>query len=296
MIKLLKPYMMPLSMLAGALFYPFFSLFHFLTPGMIFCMLFISYCGIQLKNIRFSMLHMWLILIQVGGSIAVYQLLKDWNLTLAQAGLICFFMPTATSAVVITGMLKGNTASLIAYSLLSNLAVVALSPVYFSLVGTHQHLSFFVSFLSIAQRVCILLIGPFILAACLRRFFPVAAEHIQRKSVISFYLWVFALAIVTASTVKFITLQNRNQLTDGCLITLLSLVICLFQFLAGKKMGGVYNDKIAGGQGLGQKNTIFAIWLTLTYLNPAASLGPGAYILWQNIINSWQVWRMRKVL
>jgi bile acid:Na+ symporter, BASS family len=32
------------------------------------------------------------------------------------------------------------------------------------------------------------------------------------------------------------------------------------------------------------------------YLNPIASIGPGAYVLWQNIINSYQVWLKRKSL
>jgi BASS family bile acid:Na+ symporter len=51
---------------------------------------------------------------------------------------------------------------------------------------------------------------------------------------------------------------------------------------------------IAGGQGMGQKNTILAIWLTQTYLNPIASLGPGMYVIWQNVVNSWQIWKKKR--
>jgi BASS family bile acid:Na+ symporter len=25
-----------------------------------------------------------------------------------------------------------------------------------------------------------------------------------------------------------------------------------------------------------------------------ASVGPGSYVLWQNVINSWQLWKKRK--
>jgi len=61
-------------------------------------------------------------------------------------------------------------------------------------------------------------------------------------------------------------------------------------------IGKRYDDTVAGGQGLGQKNTILAIWMAQMYLNPIASIGPGAYVLWQNIINSYQVWLKRKTL
>jgi BASS family bile acid:Na+ symporter len=53
---------------------------------------------------------------------------------------------------------------------------------------------------------------------------------------------------------------------------------------------------VAGGQGLGQKNTVLAIWMAQTFLNPISSIAPGAYVLWQNMFNSWQVWRARKTL
>lgn len=75
-----------------------------------------------------------------------------------------------------------------------------------------------------------------------------------------------------------------------------ALVVCVSQFLIGRGIGKQYDDTIAGGQGLGQKNTILAIWMAQMYLNPIASIGPGAYVLWQNLVNSYQVWRKRKTL
>ena len=58
-------------------------------------------------------------------------------------------------------------------------------------------------------------------------------------------------------------------------------------------VGGHYGDKVSGGQGLGQKNTVLAVWLALAYMHPIASIAPAAYIAWQNIINSWQLVRHR---
>ena len=47
-------------------------------------------------------------------------------------------------------------------------------------------------------------------------------------------------------------------------------------------------------QGGAQKNTAFAIWIASAYLNPLSTVGPGCYILWQNIINSVEIWQSRK--
>ena len=45
---------------------------------------------------------------------------------------------------------------------------------------------------------------------------------------------------------------------------------------------------------MGQKNTILAIWMAQNYLDPLCSIAPAAYVLWQNIINSIQLWKKGK--
>ena len=50
----------------------------------------------------------------------------------------------------------------------------------------------------------------------------------------------------------------------------------------------------ASNEALGQKNTILAIWVAHTYLTPITAVGAGSYVVWQNVINSWQLWRERK--
>ena len=74
------------------------------------------------------------------------------------------------------------------------------------------------------------------------------------------------------------------------LIALVAGVMCVAQFYIGRRIGRACGDKIAGAQGLGQKNTVLAIWMALSYLNPISSVGPAAYIAWQNTINSLQLY------
>ena len=288
--------MMPIAMTLGAVFYRFFGSIAFLTPYLIFGMLFLTYCKLKIRNIQLSRSHLWLILIQIFGSVVLFFLLKPIDLVLAQGVMICVLAPTGTAAPVVTGMLKGNVESLTAYSLLSNMSVALAAPIIFSILGSYQTMPFFTSFLAISRRVFVLLLTPFVLAIILKFIVPKATEKIGSFSSLSFYLWSFSLAIVTGKTVEFILNQNKSNYTTEILIAIGAFFVCIGQFLVGKMIGRKYNDTIAGGQSLGQKNTILAIWMAQMFLNPISSIGPGSYVLWQNIFNSYQVWRKRKTL
>jgi BASS family bile acid:Na+ symporter len=54
-------------------------------------------------------------------------------------------------------------------------------------------------------------------------------------------------------------------------------------------MGAKYHNKIASAQALGQKNTILAIWLAQTFFSPLVVVAPATYVVWQNLVNSFQL-------
>lgn len=286
--------MLPLAMLTGALFYSFFERLSFLTPYLIFIMLLITFCKLSLREIRFSRLHLWLLIIQTAGSLFIYWLLQFIDPVIAQGTFICIFAPTATAAAVITGMLGGSVASLAAYSLLSSLNIALLSPFIFSFVGTNSDMPFIQSALFIFRQVGPLLILPFICAVALQKIIPSLHSKLQRSQMISFYLWALALTIVMGKTVSFIAAQDQSNYKEESLIALFALIACFGQFILGKRIGSYFNNTISGGQALGQKNTILAIWMAQVYLSPLASIGPASYVLWQNIFNSYQLWIKRK--
>lgn len=296
MFKKLKPYMMPVAITIGAIFYRFFNELSFVTPYLIFVMLFLTYCKMKMTEIRLAPLHAWMIIIQLLGSVILYLLIRPFNELLAQATMMCVLAPTATAAPVITGMLQGDAASVTAYSLLSNLSVAVVAPVIFSFVGSYQSMPFFDSLLAISQKVVFLLITPVLAAFVLGRVNARLTSKLGEYAGLSFYLWSFALCVVSGRTVSFILEQSGSNHMIEVMIAIAAFLICVIQFLLGRKIGSKYDNTIAGGQGLGQKNTILAIWMAQTYLNPIASLGPGAYVLWQNTVNSYQIWRKRKML
>ena len=42
---------------------------------------------------------------------------------------------------------------------------------------------------------------------------------------------------------------------------------------------------------MGQKNTGFMIWLGYNYRTPVTSVAGGLYAIWQNLFNSWELYR-----
>lgn len=287
-----KTLMLPIAMAGGAVFYPWMGHLTFLSPYLIFTMLFITYCKLKLSDFRPNRFEASLIVTQVVLATAAYGLTFFWNRTVAEGVFICFFIPTATAAPVITAMLGGSISKVATYSLMCNAMVAVFGPVVFAAIGEHAEMTFLESFGLILAQVFPLIVVPLILALALRYFIPRVHEKVVGMQQLSFYLWAVSLFIVVGSCVSFaINNWTPDQTWTMVLLALGALVACLVQFKVGRIIGGKFNDKVAGGQGLGQKNTVLAVWLALAYMNPMASIAPAAYVAWQNSVNSWQLIR-----
>ena len=235
-----------------------------------------------------------MLVIQIGGAIAVYSVLSPLNVLVAEGAFICVIAPTATAAAVITDKLGGSAGSLISYTLLANLGTAIAAPALFPLIHPLSHeMSFSMAFLIILQKVFPLLICPFIAAILLRRFTPGIHKILTSYNETAFYLWAVALIVVMAQTVNTLVNEPEDGWTE-IWIALAAGAVCCLQFYIGKRIGSRYRERISGGQSLGQKNTILAIWMAHVYMSPITAIGAGSYVVWQNIINSWQLWKQRK--
>jgi len=293
MLKFFKNWTLPIAMFVGAVGYPLFIRLSFITPTLIFVMLLLTFSKISLRELKPKPLHLWLLSIQLVAAVGVYLLLRGVNEVLAQAAMVCVICPTATSAAVITGKLGGSAASLTTYTFLVNMVVAAIVPIMFPLIEPHPEITFWTASSIILGKVFVLLICPFLLSLLLRTALPKMHHTLAGLQELAFYLWAVALTIVTSQIISSL-LKYEEDLTIGVLIAVATFIICCLQFFIGKTLGSVYNDRVSGGQALGQKNTILAIWMAHTYLNPLSAVGPGFYVIWQNMINSWQLWKKRK--
>jgi BASS family bile acid:Na+ symporter len=136
-----------------------------------------------------------------------------------------------------------------------------------------------------------LLLCPLLCAELVRRFLP----HFHSLLVVKgrnlpFYLWLVALSLAIAMTSRAIA-HSDLSLWVMVAIAVVSLICCLVQFAFGRFIGSRNGEVIAGGQSLGQKNTVFAIWFAYTFLTPVTAIAGGFYSLWHNLVNTWQLYK-----
>ena len=312
-LRIYKEWTLPISIAAGTLIFLAFHLIGFLSPlkgvtesfvsyfipVLVFVMLFFTFCKINPAHMQVKKWHLILVAFQLISCGLIGGLLFEFPSfpyrIAAEGAMVCLIAPTATAAAVITGKLGGNEASLTSYTITSNLAAAIAIPLVFPLIEGKGDTSFIHQLVLISRQVFPLLIFPFFVAWGIRVFLPKVLDIILRYcGSVAFYLWGIALMVVVGQTLRSIV--NSNAAVHLIVtLSVVGLVACCVQFAAGKIIGGWYNDRISGGQGLGQKNTVFAIWVSYTYLIPITSIAPGSYILWQNIINSWQLWHYNRV-
>lgn len=290
MIKFLKTWMLPISMLGGIIFHDWIHYIEGLSPYLIFLMLFVTYTRINLRELRLTKFQMALMAVQISGCWLAYGAFYFLNPIVAQGAFLCVFICTATSAPVITGMLGGSISKLVSYSLLSILCFAFFSPLFLPAISNYGQVNFLQSFARIFIQVVPLLLGPLAAAIIVKKLFPWLHHRISNHQSIAFYLWAVALFIVMGNAVSFLISHENNNLYDLLGLAFASLLVCCLQFFVGRKIGRRFGDEITGAQGLGQKNTILAIWVAMTYMNPIVSIAPGAYVAWQNIINSTQLY------
>lgn len=259
-----------------------------LTPTLIGAMLFLTFCRVDIRQMRPRWVHLAMLLFQFVGSVAVYHLVAPLlGQTVGQGAMICVLAPIAMAAVVIGGMLGANVATMATYSLICNLVTAFVAPTILHAYGTGS-----CTFAEIIGRVAPTLIAPFVLGQLCRYVWRRGAEWFASHSQLSFYLWLFSLILVIGRTTCFILDTEADPYVEVAL-AIVALVICLVQFGVGRTLGRMSGDVVAGGQSLGQKNTVLAVWMALNFLDPVASVAPTAYIVWQNLVNSYQIYKRR---
>lgn len=291
--QMIKPWMLPLAMLTGVLFHSAIDKVQFLAPYLIFTMLLITFCKVNPRELKVDVFSLRMLAVQMLGGIAVYFAFLPFADDLAQGAFICVFCPTATAAPVITGMLGGSVARVAVYSIISNLAVAVTAPAmfeYMSGASAGGEIGFIEGFSTICIKVGPLIILPMLTAFVLLAIAPKVHHAIATRQSLSFYIWAISLIIVVGKAVSFVMKEPDDAIPGMIAIAMVSLVLCCALFIAGRRIGRRSGDPVAGAQGLAQKNTVLAIWMALNFLNPISSVAPAAYILWQNTINSAQIY------
>lgn len=280
------PWLIPIGDFAGPLLLK-------AMPYLIFTMLYVTFCRIRINDLRPRPWHFILQGIRVFLSgIAVLATLHAPSAEtrlIAMGIFVCIVCPTAAAAPVITEKLGGNIASLTVFTIIANIVTAIIIPLYFPMLERSAHIDFMTAFMLVLRRVTAVLLLPLCLALLTRRVFPRQAVVLRRQRQLPFVIWCVNLSIVMGLTLHNISVIHTSP---GLLLPLMvaPLIVSIALFSIGKFTGSHYGESIGAGQALGQKNTVVGIWLTITFLNPIASIAPCTYVIWQNLINAWQLW------
>ena len=311
-IRFLKDWTLPVAIAVGTVVYLLFYLVPFLDgagdalgevvdtifPFMVFSTLFSTYCRIDFHQMRPHRWHIGVLLAQV-----VLVALNVWIIFRVEADpeqkllwesvLTCIIGPAATAAPVVTAKIGGNINTMTAYVVISAFASALMIPAAFPLLERGVSAGFWEMFFIILQKLAMVLVAPLVLGWCVQHYAKRLCAWIVSIPDLSFYLWAAQLAVTSGVTVRNIV-HSDAALRTLLMIAVLSLILCLALFLIGRWIGSRLGDEIDGGQASFQKNTALSIWVAYVYLNPVASVGAGCYVLWQNIINSLELWQYRR--
>lgn len=264
-----------------------------ILPVVIFVMLYVTFCKIQTDDLRPRVWHFWLQGIRTALSALLVGVIaltdSPEGKVILEGVFICVICPTASAAPVVTEKLGGSIASLTVYTIIANVVTALIIPLFFPMVEKGAGITFASSFVMIFRRVVTVLLLPLCLALITRRWLPRVADAVKRQKNLAFYMWCFNLSVMMGLTLHNIAVSSVSGLTMALLLVL-PCGVTLFLFSIGKGVGRHYGDSISAGQALGQKNTMVGLWLTVTFLNPTAAVAPCAYVIWQNIVNAWQLW------
>ena len=310
-ITFLKNWTLPVSMISGALAYyicrqlplsyevkfDILTVIEVLQPILLFLMLFVAFCKIKPTDLKPHRWHLWLLLTQCllfAAACAALWLYPSTGLRVIIEGfMLAIICPTATACAVVTQKLGGDSAATTSYTIIINMVVALLCPLLLPVAHPQEGLTFFPAFMVIIHKVFPLLIVPLFLAWFVRYLMPSFHKRIVATKDLAFYMWAVSLAIAIAVTCKALAHSHESMWNVGG-IAVVTLVACLFQFSFGKWIGSHYGKRMEAGQALGQKNTVFIIWLGYTFLSPITAAAGGFYSVWHNLVNSWQLYKKRK--
>ena len=268
-------------------------------PISVFLTLLVTFCKVNFHEMRPHRWHTGILMAQlllVAVIVGICLSLRDCpdSKLVWEAILTCVIGPSAAAAPVVVGKLGGNISTMTTYTLLSSFFSALMIPLVFPILEQTVHVAFFDAFLIILEKVSMVLLLPLVLGWLMQHYVKGICARIAAMPNLSFYCWAFSLSITSGITVKNIVHSNASLLLL-MIIALSTFILCWVQFYIGRGIGKRLGEEINCGQAFFQKNTALSIWVAYMYLHPVASIGAGCYVLWQNIINSFELWQYRQI-
>ena len=178
-----RKFALPCSLVLGALGYLIFANVPFLQPlgdavgprlvelmpVVLFALLYVTFCKIEIKEMKPKAWHFVLQLIRTSLAllmvIAICLFGKNYEAkVILEGAFICFICPTAAAVAVVTEKLGGSIGSLTTYTVIANIFTMIIIPSLFPMVEKGADVSFLYMSIMVFRNVTTVLVVPLLLA------------------------------------------------------------------------------------------------------------------------------------
>ena len=197
-ISFFRKFSLPCSLVLGAVGYLIFANVPFLEPlgdavgpklvdmmpWVLFALLYVTFCKIEIKEMKPKAWHFVLQLIRTSLALAMVVLIfefgDDYETKLVLEGaFICFICPTAAAVAVVTEKLGGSIGSLTTYTVIANVFTMVIIPSLFPMVEKGADVSFLFMSAMVFRNVTTVLVVPLLLALLSRKFLPKWVDKVK---------------------------------------------------------------------------------------------------------------------
>ncbi|MEZ5042623.1 MAG: hypothetical protein R2828_22185 [Saprospiraceae bacterium] len=279
-----------IAIILGMLFSDAHVLTALIRPNLMI-MLFFTFITVNFKPNLLRKSHFTVLAANIIVPVLFFYVIKLWDIQTAMAVLVIGLAPTAAGAPVITSFLRGKvdhvTVSILLLSPVMALLIPFFLPALLS-TGAVQ-----VQILDVLLPVLTVVFVPLGLSWLVKKWGQPIMPYLIRASKANFYIFLFNVFIASAKATNFILNDEQSSIGAIFSIGLGVSLLGLFLFKLGERLGPS-DLELENSMSLGRKNTMFSLWLALTFVGPLAALGPIWYILFQNIYHSIAMYRLDK--
>ena len=291
-----KQYVLPLAIILGLLLHKWCAYFAFLAPILIFTILLLTFSAVDIRKLRLTLFDVELMAYQIVVSAALYLAIRAFggNKIIAEGVMMGALSPVAASSTVVSCMLGANRERVTTYTIVGNLMVAIVAPIFFTLIGDHPEHDLGTAYTLMMVKIGSVLALPLFIILILQIWLPKVNQAIATRTGWSYYVWAVALLITLGQTIHYIIEKGEGNWSYIIILSILSLIFCIIQFRLGRIFGRRHGDIVGGGQMMGQKNSAMGIWMANTFLNPLSSVFMAFYSVFQNLYNAWQLSNLNK--
>lgn len=270
--------------IALGLSFPAFNALSWLIRSLVMLLLFFGFLVITFDREMLSKELLFIVIANLLLPLPVYYLTSSFGKDVSQAAFLVAATPTGVAVPVVIEFLGKKTHFAAMGVLLTNIVMAVALPLalphiaeYKGEIGVYHTVS----------TISITVFVPLIASIVVRKFGGKLYDFAIRMKFLSLYLWAFAILLACSEARHFVieyAIPTDVILDTGKIVVL----VCALNFIVGYLIGGKKYRR-ESGQVLGQKNTIFSVWIGVTFLNPVSAIGPVCYIICQNLYNCAQI-------